>query len=112
MVEGTNQKRASVTESLQASGVASCSAAAETAEPPSGWFAVSNAWLEAHLDWVMWLVVLAGLYLRIQQAGSSYLNGDEADIMIPPLQSGIGGVFRAALPLAHAPLVSFLLHFM
>src|SRR5262249_41963250 len=53
-----------------------------------------------------------GLCLRIQQAGSSYLNGDEADIMIPPLQNSLAGVFKAALPLAHAPLVSFLLHFM
>jgi hypothetical protein len=77
-----------------------------------GWFAASNAWLEAHLDWVMWVVVLAGLYLRIQQARGTYLNGDEADIMIPPLQHGLINVYRAALPLFHAPLMSFVLYFM
>jgi hypothetical protein len=71
-----------------------------------------NAWLETRLDWAMWAMVLIGLYLRVRQAGLMYFNTDEAQIMLPPLQHGLANVYKAALPMAHAPLVSFLLHFM
>jgi Dolichyl-phosphate-mannose-protein mannosyltransferase len=108
MSQRTKYKQAGVTVSARHE----TSAPASFEAPSTGWFASANAWIETHLDWVMWVVVLCGLFLRVRQAGASYLNGDEADTMIPPLQHGLVNVYRAALPLAHAPLVSILLHFM
>lgn len=88
------------------------SSAATSGVPLTGWFTAANVWLEAHLDWMMWVIVLAGLCLRVRHASGSYLSGDEATIMTPPLQHGLINVYRAALPLAHAPMMSFLLYFM
>ena len=76
------------------------------------WFDRSEAWLETHMDWVMWLVVLAGFVLRIVRASKSYLNGDETQIMIPPLHHGLANVYRTAQQFPYGPLMNFVLHFM
>ncbi len=76
------------------------------------WFVRADAWLEAHMDGVMWLVVVAGFGLRIRRAAASYLNGDEVQIMLPPLQHGLINVYRAAHQFPYGPLMNFVLHFM
>ena len=45
---------------------------------------VADAWLEAHFEWIVCGVVLAGLALRILRAADLYFNGDEAMIMFAP----------------------------
>ena len=76
------------------------------------WFNRSEAWLDTHMDWVMWLVVLVGFVLRIVRASKSYLNGDETQIMLPPLRHGLANVYRAAQQFPYGPLMNFALHFM
>jgi hypothetical protein len=75
-------------------------------------FTAANAWLDAHMDSVMWLVVLAGFSLRIQRARRAYLNGDETQIMLPALQHSLIDVYRAASYLPYGPLMNFTLHYM
>src|ERR1700688_1517943 len=69
------------------------------------WFDRSEAWLETHMDWGMGLVVLAGFVLRIVRASKSYLNGDETQIMFPPLQHGLANVYRTAQQFPYGPLM-------
>ncbi len=68
--------------------------------------------MEARSEWAVGVVVLAGLALRIVRASASYLNGDEAMIMIAPLQRNLGEVYRSMLAHPHGPLPNFLLHYM
>jgi hypothetical protein len=75
-------------------------------------FARANAWVEARLDWFVWAAVFAGVILRIDRGASGYLNGDETQIMYPPLQRTWGEVYRGGLIFPYGPLVNFLLHFM
>ena len=76
------------------------------------WYTAANTWTDAHLDWVMWLVTVGGLYVRIQHARGTYLNADETQIMFPPLQHGLAAVYSAALVFPYGPLANFLLHYM
>jgi hypothetical protein len=76
------------------------------------WFLRANAWLETHADGVMWLVVVAGFCLRIRRAAAAYFNGDEVQIMYPPLQHGLINVYNAAQHFPYGPLMNFVLHFM
>jgi uncharacterized membrane protein len=75
-------------------------------------FVRANAWLETHMDGVMWLVVAAGFCLRLRRAAAAYLNGDEVQIMYPPLQHGLINVYNAAQQFPYGPLMNFVLHFM
>src|SRR6202521_856429 len=72
----------------------------------------ADAWLDAHFEWIVCGVVLAGLALRIFRAADLYFNGDEAMIMFAPLQHSLGEVYRAMLVHPHGPLPNFLLHHM
>jgi hypothetical protein len=72
----------------------------------------ADAWLEAHFEWIVCGVVLAGLALRIFRAANLYFNGDEAMIMFAPLQHSLGEVYRSMLVHPHGPLPNFLLHYM
>lgn len=72
----------------------------------------AEEWLAAHIEWMVWLVVLVGLAARIVRAASLYLNGDEAMIMTAPLQHSLGEVYRLMLVHPHGPLPNFLLHYM
>ena len=76
------------------------------------WYTAANRWTDAHLDWVMWLVTVGGLYVRIQHASGTYLNADETQIMFPPLQHGLATVYSAALVFPYGPLANFLLYYM
>ncbi|PWT99300.1 MAG: hypothetical protein C5B51_27430 [Terriglobia bacterium] len=73
---------------------------------------LADAWLRAHFEWLVWAVVGLGLALRIARAGALYLNGDEAMIMVAPLQPTLGEVYQRMLAHPHGPLPNFLLHFM
>jgi Dolichyl-phosphate-mannose-protein mannosyltransferase len=76
------------------------------------WFVCANAWLETHMDGMMWLVVVAGFCLRLRRAAARYLNGDEVQILLPPLQHGLIKVYNAARHFPYGPLMNFALHFM
>jgi Dolichyl-phosphate-mannose-protein mannosyltransferase len=76
------------------------------------WYTAADTWTDAHLDWVMWLVTVGGLYVRIQHASTNYLNADETQIMVPPLQHGLATVYSAALIFPYGPLANLLLHYM
>jgi hypothetical protein len=76
------------------------------------WFVRLNAWLDTHMDGVMGLVVVAGFCLRFWRARAAYLNGDEAQIMLPPLRHGLVNVYNAAQIFPYGPLMNFVLHFM
>jgi Dolichyl-phosphate-mannose-protein mannosyltransferase len=76
------------------------------------WYTAANTWTDTHLDWVMWLVTVGGLYVRIQHASGTYLNADETQIMFPPLQDGLAAVYSGGLVFPYGPLANFLLHFM
>ncbi len=84
----------------------------------SGWggawriFTAAEAWLSAHAGWLVGFIVLASLYLRLERAAGTYLNSDEAEIMLPPLQSGLANAYRAALIFPYGPFVNVLLHYM
>lgn len=69
-----------------------------------------EAWLKAHTYGLVWLLVAGGLYLRFLRAGESYLNGDETQIMFPPLQRGLGDVYAASLKFPYGPFLHFFLH--
>src|SRR5262245_4745031 len=69
-----------------------------------------EAWLETRADALVWLLVLVGLYLRVHRAGLSYLNGDETQIMFPPLQRGFANVYTAGLVFPYGPVLPFFLH--
>ena len=71
-----------------------------------------EAWIAAHAMAVVWVVVIFGFYLRFHRASGTYLNGDETQIMFPPLQHGLQQVYEAGLVFPYGPLLSFLLHFM
>src|ERR1700674_4555962 len=72
----------------------------------------ADAWLDAHFEWIVCIVVLAGLALRILRAADLYLNGDEAMIMFAPLQPSLGQVYQSMLVHPHGPLPNFFLHYM
>src|ERR1700722_20298790 len=76
------------------------------------WFERANAWLDIRMEWLIGIVALIGLGLRIRLARASYFNGDETQIISPPLQHGILRVYEAALHLPYGPLMNFGLHFM
>jgi 4-amino-4-deoxy-L-arabinose transferase-like glycosyltransferase len=75
-------------------------------------FDAADVWLDLHMEWIVWIVVLIGLGLRVSRAAALYLNGDEAMIMFAPLQRSLAGVYRAMLAHPHGPLPNFLLHYM
>lgn len=76
------------------------------------WFDRANVWLDTRMEWLIWLVVFVGFCLRIRLAGESYLNGDETQIMLPPLQHGLFKVYKAAQHFPYGPIMNFGLHFM
>jgi len=75
-------------------------------------FGAADFWLAARVDWLVWLIVLIGFYLRLKLADGTYFNGDETQIMFPPLQHGLGHVYRESLRLPYGALMSFVLRFM
>jgi hypothetical protein len=111
MADHTGKKYAAVSELPPEVKVVSASEPAPAAEF-TRLFVAANKWLDAHMDGVMWLVVLAGFCLRIQRAGLAYLNGDETQIMFAPLQHGLIRVYSAAQRFPYGPLMNFVLHFM
>ncbi len=78
----------------------------------AGWFTDANSWLDARTDWIMGLVMVAGFCLRLAHARKAYLNGDEVQIMLPPLQHGLINVYNSAQHFPYGPLMNFVLHFM
>ena len=72
----------------------------------------ADLWLTARVEWLVWLIVLIGFYLRLDYATGTYLNGDEMLIMYVVVQRGLADVYRAGLTMPYGPLVYYLLHFM
>jgi uncharacterized membrane protein len=72
---------------------------------------VVEPWLDTHIEWFVWVIVLAGLYLRIDRASDMYLNSDEQQIMIGAMKNGLIEAIRAA-PLPYGPLMNIVLHLM
>jgi len=87
-------------------------AARHSAQPVLRRLAAADLWLRARTEWIVWAVVLAGLYLRVHQATKYYFNGDEGLTTFAPLQQTLAGVYRAMLWHPHGPFSIFLLHFM
>ncbi len=75
-------------------------------------FTAANAWLDLRIEWVIWLVALAGFIIRFQRARNTYLNGDETQIINPPLQHRLADVFKASAYLPYGPLMNVVLHYM
>ncbi len=75
-------------------------------------FADAESWVEAHSDWFVWAIVLAGFWLRFHLAGASYLNSDETQIMTPPFQQGLVAVYKGGMAFPYGPFNNFLLYFM
>jgi hypothetical protein len=72
----------------------------------------ADSWLEPYFEWLVGLTLIGGFYLRMTRAAQLYLNGDEAMIMLAPLQHGIVGVCKAMLAHPHGPIPNFVLHYM
>lgn len=80
--------------------------------PAATRFEAVEAWVRAHVEWFVWVIVIAGYWVRFQLAGESYMNSDETQIMRPPLQHGLRMVYQLGLVFPYGPLMNFLLHFM
>lgn len=63
-----------------------------------------------HVSWIVALLVLAGFVLRVRAAMGTYFNGDEAHIMLPPLQRDLFEVYRSGTRFPYGPLGNYLLH--
>lgn len=73
---------------------------------------IVNAWVDGQMDWLMWLLVLAAFFVRFRLASQFYLNGDEAQIMLGPLQHRLSHVFAMSAYLPYGPLMFLVLHAM
>lgn len=68
--------------------------------------------LRPRLHWIVWAMVIAGFYLRFQYGQLMSLNGDETQIMLPPLLRGLWNVYQGGTLFPYGPFCNFLLHFM
>src|SRR5262245_44849133 len=66
-----------------------------------------DRWLDAHADALVWLVILVGLYVRIQRAGASYLDGDETQVMLPALQHTLRAVYVGSTSFPYGPFLFY-----
>ena len=78
--------------------------------PPSPtWLQRAESWLAAHVEWLVAAIVLVGFVLRWQRAAGVYLNADESQILVAPLQHGFIQAILAT-PTPYGPLVTCLLY--
>lgn len=79
---------------------------------------VLNTWqrfeslAQRRTSWILGGIVLGAFLLRLFAATGTYLNGDEAQILQPPLQATPLEAYRAALRFPYGPLGNLLLYVM
>lgn len=72
----------------------------------------ANLWLVDHMEILVLLVVIAGFVLRLRRGNGTYLNADEAMIMLAPWQASLSGVLQSMLVHPHGPIPNLLLHYL
>lgn len=79
---------------------------------PAKFLIAAEKWTSAHLDWFIWPIAAIALVLRIQRGAGTFLDGDETQIMFPPIQHSIAKCYEAAKVFPYGPFGNFLLYFL
>ncbi|MBV9183451.1 MAG: glycosyltransferase family 39 protein [Acidobacteria bacterium] len=77
---------------------------------PKLWLTRLESWLEGNLPTSVFILLAAGLLVRLWHASGTYLNPDEALHFFVANQTTWWGTYKESLILAHPPLLIFLLH--